>query len=218
MDIERAYPSYKFDGTRGPTQITASATGYECKALRGQFKADLQSRRVELWIASYGNVDRGGDLIAPGAAAKTIADRMPAGLIKFLWEHWTPLGPVESLEETPQGLKMVAHVTDDPSLDVYLKHIANGTAAHASIGYWAKSWSMLTAEDVRSQYGADPGHYEQVRVITEMEVREGSAVLWPMNEASRVVSAGKNSKNYGADGSPHNLDLDYLTGLVKSNA
>jgi hypothetical protein len=102
----------------------SGAGGVEFKALpMTEVKVDRKKRRVEGWAAAYGNVDLGGDRIHPGAAQKTIEDRMPRQLIKFFWNHEFGIGMPEALEEHPTGLLAVGKVTDHPEFDKYLAQI-----------------------------------------------------------------------------------------------
>lgn len=179
------------DGFKG-RRPELSGCGVEFKGLQAvEIKADRAKRRVELWIAGYGNVDLGGDLILPGAAAKTIKEDFPRDLVKFFWNHQEPLGPCEILEEHKEGLFMVGKVTDHPDLDRRLAQIEDKTAAHGSLGWSVRESEKLSADDVAREHGVDPGPHAFIRVIKQMRVWEGSAVMWPMNELVKVVQIRK---------------------------
>jgi len=169
--------------------------GVEFKSLggSGEIKADRSKRRVELWIAGYGTVDLGGDLILSGSAARTIAEDFPRNLVKLYWNHQEPLGPCEVLEEHKEGLLMVGRVTDDPAFDRWLAQIEDGTAAHGSLGYSVRDFERVSPAECRRKYGVDPGAHPMVRVIKDMRVWEGSAVIWPMNELVQVVAVKNQS-------------------------
>ena len=159
------------------------ATGrrVEFKAMPAEFKVDRSKRTVAGWAARYGNVDNGGDLLMPGAAAKTLADRLPRQLIKFFWQHgfWpeaSSLGPMDTAEEHADGLFTESKVSNDPSLDRFLAQIEDGTAAYQSIG-----WTPIKAEPGEDEAG------NRIRRVFEFKLFEVSAVWWPMNELARIV-------------------------------
>jgi hypothetical protein len=60
---------------------------------------DMATRTVVGYYARYGNIDHDGDMIVPGALAKTIKERGPEG--KNIIPHWPglpnytrwPMGP-----------------------------------------------------------------------------------------------------------------------------
>ena len=170
----------------------------EFKGFAGEIKADAAGRTVELYIAQYGTVDTGGDLILPGAAAQSIRDDFPRGLVKLFWNHEMAIGPATVLEEKDGGLFMAGRVTDHPTFDPCLAQVVDGTAAHGSLGWTPVEWEILSASEVRKRYGADPLDFKAIRVIKRMRVWEGSPVIWPMHEGVHVV--GVKSWSLGTDG------------------
>jgi HK97 family phage prohead protease len=155
----------------------AGAASVEFKALpMTEVKVDRKKRRVEGWAAAYGNVDLGGDRIHPGAAHKTIEDRMPRQLIKFFWNHEFGIGMPEALEEHPTGLLAVGKVTEHPDFDKYLAQIEQGVAAHQSIGYSVVKASFTEEDD------------ELIREIKEFKLFEFGPVYWPMNELAEITA------------------------------
>ncbi len=197
--VLRSLPRVRYDDT--PDAFKArrpelSGLDVEFKGLHvTEMKADRQKRRVELWIAGYGNVDLGGDLIVPGAAAKTIEEDFPRDLIKFFWNHDFPLGPCELLEEHKDGLFMVGRVTEHADFDRYLAQIEDKTASHGSLGLSVRDAERMSAAQVKRDFGVEAGPHAMVRVIKAMRVWEGSAVIWPMNELVRVVQVKKGAQS-----------------------
>lgn len=139
-----------------------------------EWKLDRAKRRVEGWAARYGNVDNGGDRLLPGSGAKTIAERLPRGLIKFFWNHELPLGMPETLEEHETGLLAVGTVNEHHDFDKYLSLLEQGVASHLSIG-WAPVKMQWAEEDD-----------EQIRDVAEYKLYEWSPVYWPMNELAEI--------------------------------
>lgn len=65
------------------------------------------------YAALFGKVDRGGDVIAPGAFAASLERRAAAGeALPILWQHdpQRPIGTVERMEEDARGLRVVGRV------------------------------------------------------------------------------------------------------------
>ena len=151
----------------------------EFKALATvEFKVDRAKRRVEGWAARYGNIDLGFDRIHAGAAAKTIKDRLPRGLIKFFFNHEFGIGMPEALEEHESGLLAVGRVTDHPDFDKYLSLIEERVLAHQSIGYTA----------VKVGFSEDEDSGESIREILEYKLFEWGPVYWPMNELAEITA------------------------------
>ncbi len=62
--------------------------------------------RVEGYAALFGEPDRGGDIVAPGAFAQTLRTRTSS--VKFLWQHdpAQPIGLWDSITEDARGLRV----------------------------------------------------------------------------------------------------------------
>jgi HK97 family phage prohead protease len=178
--MNRATQKVRFEDLPAPKREKradlAGLDGVEFKALKlDEVKVDRKKRRVEGWAAAYGNVDLGGDRIHPGAAQKTIEDRMPRQLIKFFWNHEFGIGMPETLEEHSTGLLAVAKVTEHPEFDKYLAQIEQGVAAHQSIGYSVVKATFTEEDD------------DLIREIKEYKLFEFGPVYWPMNELAEIT-------------------------------
>lgn len=159
----------------------------EFKALEGEVKVDRKKRRIDLFIANFKSVDQGSDLIVKGAAARTIAEDLPRGLIKLFLGHAEPLGPADVLEEQQEGLFMSGKVTDHPDFDRKLAQVEDRTYGHGSLGFSVRKSETVAAADLQGKFGVDAAGHDPVRVIHDMRVWEGSPVIWPMHEAVKVV-------------------------------
>jgi len=150
--------------------------GVEFKSLPTEIAVADGKRRVELWVAAYGNVDDGGDVIPYGAAAKSIKRDGPSGarLIKFFWNHTMLLGPAVTVEEHKRGVLFVGEIDDARELDRYHAHAKSGAACHGSIGYVPKRASRVQIEG------------KTARSLDEIDLLEGSLVIWPMNRQATV--------------------------------
>jgi HK97 family phage prohead protease len=150
--------------------------GMEFRTAPTEIKANVPKRQVELYIAAFGNVDAGGDIIQPGAAAKSIKRDGPDGKrrIKFFFEHQVLLGPAIAVEEHKGGIFMVGQVDDHPDLSRYLEHAKSGAVGEGSIGYSVVEKRMVKVGDLLA------------RSLDEIKLWEGSMVAWAMNELTTI--------------------------------
>ena len=63
------------------------------------------------YAAIFGQVDSGGDVIAPGAFADSLARRSREGL-PLLWQHRPdePIGRIEAVGEDERGLRVIGEI------------------------------------------------------------------------------------------------------------
>lgn len=126
--------------------------------------------------AVFGNIDRGGDIILPGAFTKSINSYRTAGKSpKMLWHHdlRQPIGVWTSMAEDNHGLRMEGRLT---------KGVAKAQEVHAllkdgaidglSIGYLAVDYDYNSADGTRE--------------LKELDLYEVSVVTIPMNGLSTV--------------------------------
>ena len=122
--------------------------------------------------AAYGNIDLGGDVIAAGAFAKSIASGKPFPL---LWQHQpdNPIGTVKVSNSRDglfvDGTLMLTDLTAQKA-HTFMK---SGVVKGLSIGY-----------DVLQEHYDDAG----IRHLTELKLWEVSAVTFPMNTSAQVFS------------------------------
>jgi len=123
-------------------------------------------------LSVYGNVDRGADVVEPGAFTKTIAANN--GTVPMLWQHdrKEPIGLME-IRDTPIGLQVKGIFDLDvqrarEAYSLTKKRIVKGL----SIGY-------NTVKD--SVQGV-------VRHLQELELMEGSVVTFPMNPLAVITT------------------------------
>lgn len=131
---------------------------------------DVKKGIVTGYFAAFNNVDLGGDLIEPGAFARTIAARGPQGAdrIKFLGEHDTyqKLGKPYLLKEDDYGLYHESKVSQTTLGKDALILVNDGVWDAFSIGY-----RTTTEKQVND-----------VNLLKELYLYEGSLVTFPMNE------------------------------------
>lgn len=140
---------------------------------------DPTGRTIEGYAAVFGNTDLGGDIIHPGAFAKTLAER--GNKVKFLWQHdmHEPLGKVTELREDGAGLYVKATISDTARGRDALALLRDNAIGGMSIGYDAvKGGTDYTQTD-----GGDT-----IRNLRELKLWELSLVTFPMNEMAGVTA------------------------------
>jgi len=130
---------------------------------------------VELMASSFNNQDAHGDIIAPGAFAKTIQEHGPegSGRIKHLWMHWFDeiLGKPLEMEETNDGLRVVSKISNTQLGRDALMLYADGVLNEHSVGI-----DVLRRDD------------EDNRIIKEVRLWEYSTVTWGANPKTPTIS------------------------------
>lgn len=139
--------------------------------------------------AAFGNVDLQGDLIEPGAFAKTIADRN--GRVPILWQHdpYNPIGVSTSMSEDEKGLAVVGVLNQD---------VQQGREARALLQQGALGGLSIGYRTIKEQMDG------KVRRLKEVALREFSPVTFPANPAATVLTI----KSIGR------VDLDELAELL----
>ena len=142
---------------------------------------DTQTGTVAGYFATTGVWDDVGDMIMPGAFAKTIMERGQAGAnrIKHLYMHepFYPLG-VPALQEDAIGLKFETTISKTSYGSDVLKLYQDGVITEHSIGYdIPKGKSVITGPE--EEEPVINGFMK--RKIYEIILWEGSSVIWGAN-------------------------------------
>src|SRR5512139_748112 len=123
----------------------------EHKTLTFEIKTiDYTGRTLEGYAAAFGNLDQVGDIIHPGAFAKTLAER--GGKIKVLWQHdpTEPIGKLVEAREEPRGLFVKAVISDTARGRDALALLKDGAIGEMSIGYDAVKGGMDYTKDAKT--------------------------------------------------------------------
>lgn len=138
-------------------------------------------------IASvFGNVDDGGDIVEKGAFVKTISERVPKRLVKFVdshkWDCAHTLGTVESAKEVENGLYFEASLSIAPSVQDTKIKMLEGHLDKISFGYDVIQdvWERLK-----------DGAKQSVRRLKELKLYEISVCPLAMNEETAILSVKK---------------------------
>lgn len=122
------------------------------------------------YAALFDRIDRGGDIVRPGAFAAAVAKG--AGAVPLLWQHdpARPIGRIEHLSEDARGLRVIGRLTaTGPAAREAAALLADGTVTGLSFGY-----RVGRAEGVRP------------RMLRALDLIEISLVTLPMQPGARV--------------------------------
>lgn len=161
---------------------------YEIKDTKSGIVSDVDTtgRRVKVVISEMGSKDLDGDVIDSSAYTKTIKERGPKGanLIWHLTDHVPSLkNAIGKPMEMSSGNNQLIMVTDIPKTtwgNDMMEHYKAGTINQHSIGF-----RTIKAEPMNA------GKPEEYRLIKEVLLYEGSAVLWGANPNTPTLSVGK---------------------------
>lgn len=145
------------------------------KSFRSRFElADDDEPGTFLAHVSAWGEDLDGDIIEPGAYAKTIADH--GGRFPMLWQHdrFTPIGVSVSMAETEKGLAVKGRFVMD---------VQQAREGHALLKEGALGGFSIGARPVRSDPRADNPYG---MVYRELALREFSLVTFPAQPLATV--------------------------------
>jgi len=137
---------------------------------------DMDERIVEGYASTF-NKDQVEDMIHAGAFTKSINERFPAGKIKLLYQHSTPIGMPIEMREDEKGLFVKARISKTRQGDEALQLAKDGVVDRFSIGFTIPNGKSETDE-----YG--------IRHIFEVKLMEFSLVTFAANEEA-VLTAVK---------------------------
>lgn len=143
----------------------------ERKAFPLQVKEVGDSGEFSGYLSVFGNEDSYGDVVDPGAFAKTITDRKAP--VPVLWQHYSdePIGVYTKMTEDDHGL----YVEGQLALGVQRAREAHELLKLKAVN--GLSIGFTTVKDV-----IDAG----VRRIKEVKLWEGSIVTFPANELATI--------------------------------
>lgn len=149
--------------------------------MRLEIKEITPEGSFEGLLSPYGNVDGGGDVVEPGAYAKTLKDQ--GNVRPMLWQHKTdvPIGDL-TLEDRPDGLwckgQLLMALPEAQKAYLLIKaKIVKGL----SIGFEAVKDAIENG----------------VRRLKEIKLYEGSIVTFPMNERAIITSVKRAGETKG---------------------
>jgi HK97 family phage prohead protease len=154
----------------------------ETLSLPLEIKADSDPGCFSGYGAVFGNKDRDGDVITPGAFAASLKARKPI----LLWQHDTksPIGAFDEVREDGRGLYVKGRLSMEGKGAEAYSLLKLGALNGLSIGF-------VTREACRDSV-------KGARVITKADLMEVSLVTFPANELARVESV-KTADHGGID-------------------
>lgn len=157
----------------------------------GIVKAVNAQDRTVTGMVSTRNTDRFEEIIEPRAFAPWLEKFMQNPVFLAGHQHVgfdaadpTVLGSWTALEITDDGLQGTAQFLPegDPLADAYWRRYAAGAMRAFSVGFIVHQWEMR-------EFELEPGAMKKIRVFTEVELLEISAVSVPANRESLVNAA-----------------------------
>ncbi|MCK5642774.1 MAG: HK97 family phage prohead protease [Gammaproteobacteria bacterium] len=128
---------------------------------------------IKGYASTFGNVDRGGDVVIKGAFRETLKNFMPS----YLWIHKMdmPIGKVVDAFEDDKGLFIEARCPKDDTFvsGRVIPQMKIGSVATMSIGYYAEEYEY-----------DDEGN----RLLKKIVLFEVSPVHLPMNSRATIES------------------------------
>ena len=136
-----------------------------------ELKADDDTRRISGFGSVFGNTDSQGDIVMPGAFAKSIARRKPV----MLWQHDTaqPLGVWDTAEERAKGLYLDGPIGTKGICEYAYEQAKMGSVTGLSIGFSTTKYSIDATKGVRK--------------LEEVELYEVSLVTFPANAKATIT-------------------------------
>jgi HK97 family phage prohead protease len=181
-------------------------SNYSCKNIDGGIlDVDTKSRRVKVVISKMGNLDYDNDVIDHGAYNKTIKERGPQGanLVWHLSDHQPSLksafGKFHELYVQGDQLIGVDDIVKTAWGNDGLELYAAGLINQHSVGF----------KTIKSEI-ANKGKHDEHRVIKEIQLYEGSAVLFGANDQTPTLAVGKSLTK-------EDREKEYLTTLEEVN-
>lgn len=161
----------------------------------GEIKAEGDDWLVEGYAATFDNVDRGDDVIRPGAFTETLKS---GPKVRLLVAHDASkvLGVPRKLKEDKDGLFGSFKISKTQLGEETHQLLLDGALDSFSIGYRAKEWGFIE---------------ENVRELKKIELFEVSVVAIPMNPEAVVTRV----KEYTTIAEQMQANIDGLKQLLE---
>lgn len=158
-------------------ELSRIVVPFEVKNVMEESQADMDVYVFEGYASTFGNVDRGNDVVQSGAFEKCIKEyASKSQKMPVLWQHdmTEPIGVYIDMREDSRGLyvKGVLPKADAFVRDRVMPQMRVGSVSSMSIGYVTKDYA----------YDGD------IRNIKEAELLETSLVTIPMNTQAIVTN------------------------------
>jgi HK97 family phage prohead protease len=137
----------------------------------------LSAYEFEGYASLFDKPDGAGDVVAPGAFARSLK-RRPPGRVRMLYQHFAhePIGVWDAIREDSRGLYVRGRLNPD---------VARGEEVAALIQQGAINGLSIGFRALRARRDATNS-----RVLQEVELWEISVVTFPLLEGSEVTAIG----------------------------
>lgn len=183
---------------------------------RFEVKEADEAARTFSGLASTWERDLGGDVIEKGAFKRTLKNiKRSKRPLPLLDSHnafssvRNVVGKMTEAEETDEGLESTFEVIDGPDGDEIFRRVDGGFVDGLSIGYKAVKVKYPETEEEREK-----GIF---RYLKEVQLREVSVVLFPMNEGARISTSSLKAMLMGL-GEKEELDEEDIAELTNLHA
>lgn len=140
---------------------------------------DSEFGRINGYAAVFNNVDLQGDIIRPGAFARTVNERVVAGKVVLMTRHFAfggdtseAIGLIDRAEETAKGLKISAKLFGD----------ARSQEAREKVKQAPNAWGMSVGfKTIRSADNRDKSGEIIGKELLELALYEVTLTLVPAN-------------------------------------
>lgn len=155
-----------------------------------EIKATDPDGTIRGYASRFGEKDSQGDIVVPGAFARSIAKIKESGRqLPMLWQHMSsePLGPWTEVEEDEQGLRVTGRLLIDAverAREVYAL-VKERVITGLSIGFRLLEW------DFNPTIGAF--------LLKEIDLWENSLVTFPALDSARITDVKKDLKRLGSE-------------------
>lgn len=126
---------------------------------------------IEGLAVGYGNMDHGGDIVAPGAISASVAGRKSLPMLLF-HDHKRPIGVWSEFKEVGEGLLVKGRFDDTTDGREARARAQSGSLGGLSMGFKA----------IKHRFEGKARH------LLEVALHEISLVTIPMNDRTRVLS------------------------------
>jgi HK97 family phage prohead protease len=161
-----------------------------------RFELKATDRRTFEGLLSTWDLDSGGDKVVPGAFKRWLGEWKRSGRTVPLIDTHGNGGEYSSVrqvvgklldgEETDEGLSTKWYVLDSPDGDEYHARVKQGLVDEMSMGYSAIGHRKPNEDEAKAGVK---------RWLTDVEVKEGSLVIWGMNSNARINTMSVKSIN-----------------------
>ena len=174
-------------------------TQLERKAISFSLKTDsLKEGEFAGYGAAFSNLDRVGDIIAPGAFKDGLQEFLANGFIAWQHDGTTPIGKALEAREDENGLFIKAKISDTAQGKDALTLLRDGVIKKLSIGYRIKDAEFFDSLDELATYARNnsiplkldnlEGVMGGVRLLKQIDLYEISLVTVPANPAASVTA------------------------------